>query len=244
MRIPTPRGKILISFFAFASIFIIYTALSFFSSRNKNPSPVEQAAKTIKPVENVMDTKSITNSLPKLGGPPGYVSSAACKECHVQQYDSWWRSYHRQMTQVMSPTAVKADFNNVTMDSGPARFTLHQSTNHYWVDIESIAEIESAQRTNGLPPEPLQLPVGMVTGSHYFQVFWTPTGHGNHQVGFPLTWLIAEKHWVPRNDAFIRDPDFTPSPEQWNRVCIRCHTTGSKPARCVMRRNKSCMTRM
>ena len=70
-----------------------------------------------------------------------------------------------------------------------------------------------------------------MTGSHYFQVFWTPTGHGNHQVGFPLTWLVAEKHWVPRNDAFIRDPDFAPSPEQWNRICIRCHTTGARPMR-------------
>ncbi|HEY3855614.1 MAG TPA: multiheme c-type cytochrome [Verrucomicrobiae bacterium] len=178
-----------------------------------------------------MDTRSMTNSLPKLGGPPGYVSSAACKECHVQQYDSWWRSYHRQMTQVVSPATVKADFNNVTMDSGPARFTLRQSPNHYWVDIQSLAEVEAAQQTNGLPPEPLQLPVEMMTGSHYFEVFWTPTGHGNHQIGFPLTWLVAEKHWAPRNDVFIRAPDLAPNPEQWNKICIRCHTTGARPMR-------------
>jgi predicted CXXCH cytochrome family protein len=71
----------------------------------------------------------------------------------------------------------------------------------------------------------------MRTGSHYFQVFWMPSGHGNHQIGFPFTWLVSERQWVPRNDAFIRDPDFVGKPEQWNRVCIRCHATGARPMR-------------
>ena len=131
----------------------------------------------------------------------------------------------------MTTNTVKAKFEGVIMDAGPARFTLHESSNHYSVDIQGIKAAELAQLTNGPPPETLRLPMEMVTGSHYFQVFWTPTGHGNQQIGFPFTWLIAEKHWVPRNDAFIRDPHFEPRPEQWNKVCIRCHTTGARPMR-------------
>jgi hypothetical protein len=174
------------------------------------------------------EIKSFANSLPKQGGPPGYVNSAACKECHPKQFDTWWHSYHRQMTQLVNTNTVKANFDGVVMDSGPARFTLHESSNRYWVDIQGIEEIKAAQRTNGPPPAPLRLPVEMMTGSHHFQVFWTPTGHGNQQIGFPFTWLVAEKHWVPRNDAFIRDPDFEPRPEHWNMTCFRCHSTGSR----------------
>src|SRR6266404_1301659 len=53
---------------------------------------------------------ALPESLPKQGGPPGYVTSATCKECHPKQFESWWRSYHRQMTQLMNSNTVKAKF--------------------------------------------------------------------------------------------------------------------------------------
>src|SRR6516162_6088996 len=56
------------------------------------------------------DLAAFTNSLPKQGGPAGYVSSTECKECHSKQYDTWWRSYHRQMTQAMTTNTVQAQF--------------------------------------------------------------------------------------------------------------------------------------
>jgi len=169
------------------------------------------------------------DSLPQFGGPTGYVTSASCKECHPKQFETWSRSYHRQMTQLMNTNTVQAKFNGVTMDFGGERFTLHQSADQYWVGIQVIGELEAAQRTNGAPRAPLRIPMEMITGSHYFQVFWLPTGHGNQQIGFPFTWLVAEKRWVQRNDAFIRDPDQDQLPEQWNLICIRCHTTGARP---------------
>ncbi|HTL56990.1 MAG TPA: multiheme c-type cytochrome [Candidatus Limnocylindrales bacterium] len=181
------------------------------------------------PRTNAADLASLTNSLPKQGGPVGYVGSAECKECHAKQYESWWRSHHRQMTQAMNTNTVQAQFEGVVMESGGARFTLHQSENLFWVDIQGIAELKAAQLTNGPPPIPNRIPMEMVTGSHHFQVFWIPTGHGNRQVGFPFTWLVAEKRWCLRNDHFIRDPDTEPRPEQWNLICIRCHTTGARP---------------
>jgi predicted CXXCH cytochrome family protein len=133
------------------------------------------------------------------------------------------------MTQVMNTNTVRAKFEGVVMDSGGTRFTLHEDADRYWVDMQAIEEVEAAQRANAGPPRTLRLPMEMVTGSHYFQVFWLPTGHGNRQVGFPFTWLVAEKRWVRRNDAFIRDPDTERRPEQWNMVCIRCHATGARP---------------
>src|SRR5579872_870387 len=229
MRIPTNGATARFGIFALAAALVIglvlYGALT--HGRKEN----EPSTKTREPADGVLHANNFADSLPKQGGPPGYVSSAACKECHRQQFDSWWRSYHRQMTQVMDTNNVKANFNDVTMDSGPARFTLHSASNRYWVDIQAISDVETARLTNGPPPAPLRLPIEMMTGSHHFQVFWMPTGQGNRQVGFPFTWLVAEKHWVPRNDAFIRDPDFVAGAEQWNRSCSLCHTTGVRPRR-------------
>jgi predicted CXXCH cytochrome family protein len=133
------------------------------------------------------------------------------------------------MTQLMTTNTVQADFNGVSLDSGGERFTLHESSNRYWVDIQVIDEIEAIQRTNGAARPPLRIPMGMMTGSHYFQVFWLPGGYGNQQIGFPFTWLVSEKRWVQRHDAFIRPPNAEQLPEEWNQVCIRCHATGARP---------------
>src|SRR5437667_233850 len=93
------------------------------------------------------------------------------------------------------------------------------------------------------PPEPVQVAappgetspatadvrIGLVTGSHHMQVFWVPGGAGNMQIGFPFTWLIPEKRWVPRNSTFVRPPDAVHRSEVWNVICSRCHATGIEP---------------
>src|SRR5579862_4922350 len=221
MLIPTSRAKGRFAFRAATVVLIVGFAVCWVLRRDSSEQPTPTAV--------VPQTNSFASALPKQGGPTGYVSSTACKECHEKQFESWWRSYHRQMTQVMTTNTVQAQFEGVVMYSGGARFTLHESANHYWADIQGIEELEAAKRTNGPPPAPMRMPMELMTGSHYFEVFWIPTGHGNRQIGFPFTWLVAEKHWVPRNDAFIRDPDHEPRPEQWNTICIRCHTTGGRP---------------
>jgi hypothetical protein len=43
----------------------------------------------------------------------GYVSSATCQACHPSQYASWHRSYHRTMTQLVTPGTVLAGVNGV-----------------------------------------------------------------------------------------------------------------------------------
>jgi len=168
-------------------------------------------------------------SLPKQGGPPGYISSSTCQECHPKQFESWWRSHHRQMTQVMTTNTVQANFNGVSFEFGGEKFTLHQEASRYLVDIQIVEELEAIRKTNGVPRPPIRVPMEMVTGSHHFQVFWLPGAAGNLQIGFPFTWLVAEKRWVQRHNAFIRDPTAEQLPEQWNQTCIRCHATGGRP---------------
>ena len=36
----------------------------------------------------------------------GYVSSETCQSCHRSEYETWYASYHRTMTQAASPQSV------------------------------------------------------------------------------------------------------------------------------------------
>jgi predicted CXXCH cytochrome family protein len=170
-----------------------------------------------------MTSNEFVASIPRVGGPEGYVGSASCKKCHEEQFASWHRSYHRTMTQFADGEAVKADFNNVVLTNENTRFTLMKRGDEHWMRAEPI-DVPGKDR-----PIPIELRMGLVTGSHHMQVFWVPEGHGNMQIGFPFTWLIPERRWVPRNSTFIRPPDLQHRPEVWNLVCSRCHTTGVEP---------------
>ena len=182
------------------------------------PIPVSEARFSEPAIQNLHQ-----GTLPIKGGPPGYVGSDACKSCHSQQHESWHRSYHRTMTQALSRDSVRADFDNVILESNGERFYLTQTNDTYWVSIGDVPGEDSQ------PSPTVNLQLAMLTGSHHMQVFWLPGVYGNMQIGFPFTWLIKDRRWVPRPDTFIRDPQTEPVVEVWNQVCIRCHTTGGIP---------------
>ena len=156
-----------------------------------------------------------------------YASSASCRECHSDEHKSWHASYHRSMTQLMSPETVQAVFDGQAHEFQGERFTLHRRGDEYWTTIESIDAANASP--DGRDPGSLHLRLGMVTGSHHMQVFWLPGMMGNLQIGFPFAWLIDDRRWAPRNSLFIRDPHTVISKENWNMNCIRCHTTGGQP---------------
>lgn len=162
-------------------------------------------------------------SVPREGDVPGYTGSKSCRPCHEDQYTSWHRSYHRTMTQVASPEAVQADFHGVVLTNETIRFRLSEKAGEFWVRMEHAAS------ENPAPADAVETRVGLVTGSHHMQVFWVAGGAGNTQIGFPFTWLIPEKRWVPRNSTFVRPPDMPHRSEVWNIVCSRCHATGTEP---------------
>lgn len=166
-----------------------------------------------------------TSTLLQVGGPSGYTGSGSCRSCHEDQFATWHRSYHRTMTQVATLDTVQADFQNVVLTNESTRFVLSRKNDEFWVRMEALTAILSAD----LPPPSLDTRISLITGSHHMQVFWVPSGHGNAQIGFPFTWLIPEKRWVPRNLTFIRPPDAVHRTEVWNFMCSRCHATGVEP---------------
>lgn len=130
------------------------------------------------------------------------------------------------MTQFPSRESIQADFHGVVLTNESMRFTLSQTNDQFWVRMERAA----LQDTGQVEVQALDTRIGLVTGSHHMQVFWVPAGgEGNGQLGFPFTWLIPERRWVPRKSTFIRPPEAPHLSEVWNLVCCRCHTTGVEP---------------
>ncbi len=230
MQLPDQGSSFLGKFLGKGLLFaLVLIAVGFYFLRPTppDPKPAPQASLPPQVAQPIAPKRpQPASTLPYVGGPEGYASSAACQRCHENQHESWHRSYHRTMTQALHPTTVQADFEDVDLDLHGERFHLSRTNDTYWVSIGTTPD-PTAPTTQATASVRLQME--MLTGSHHMQVFWLPGMMGNMQIGFPFTWLIEDERWVPRQDTFIRDPKAEPVVEVWNQVCIRCHTTGGIP---------------
>jgi hypothetical protein len=157
----------------------------------------------------------------------GYRSSDVCEACHPQEYESWHNSYHRTMTQVATPASVIPSFDEVqvaAVHGQPMR--LKRIGSEFWADFD-----DPDFRGPGENGRRVTRQVVLLTGSHQQQAYWYATGHHRLIGKLPAMYLIAERQWVPRRDAFLHPPDEPPASETggWNGVCIACHTTDGKP---------------
>ena len=151
----------------------------------------------------------------------GYVSSQTCKACHPSQYATWHDSYHRTMTQVASPEAVRASFDSVAAPVSNGRpMLLERRGREFWAEFD-----EPGWDGAGAPPR-IQRQVVMITGSHHQQVYWYRTENSRVIGQLPSMYLIAEQRWIPRGSAFLSpNTGAWPSEEgRWNRVCVACHS--------------------
>src|ERR1700736_4400732 len=67
----------------------------------------------------------------------GYASSQACQACHPGQYAASHASYHRTMTQVVTPETVVANFDGVRVDAvdGRPMFLEHRGR-QLWAEFD------------------------------------------------------------------------------------------------------------
>ena len=157
----------------------------------------------------------------------GYVSSQTCRSCHPSQYDAWYDSYHRTMTQVATEDTVRADFDGVrTPDVPGGSMRLERRGGQFWAEFDD----PDLTRQAG-PPSRITRQIVMVTGSHQQQVYWYRTDRSRLLGQLPAMYLIAERQWIPRLAAFLAPHiDHTASETgRWNVVCIKCHATHGKP---------------
>lgn len=176
----------------------------------------------------------VENYLPRQTVKDDYVSSSACRSCHPGEYHTWHRTFHRTMTQVASPEAVRGNFDAVELVARGREYKLYRDGAEFWIRMAD-PEWEQEMVDRGMTLAELVAPpmvnrrVLMTTGSHHYQTYWIAGSRGRELFQVPWVFHLEEERWLPRQDAFIAPPDSERAIVQWNVSCIACHSTGGNP---------------
>ncbi len=147
-----------------------------------------------------------------------YVSSAACRSCHPSEHASFARTFHRTMTARASPSTIFA----------PIGVSGSKSASDPHVELRVRAgDVWARDEASSAPEARLVL----TTGSHHYQTYWTEVGREGELTAFPFVWLIAERRWLPRHEAFLDPPDAPSADVHWSSNCIQCHAVAGEPRR-------------
>lgn len=156
----------------------------------------------------------------------GYVTSETCRSCHPSEYDSWYDSFHRTMTQVVTPDTVRADFDGVLVEHTQGRpMWLERDDDEFWAEFDDPGwQGPPADRPR------IRRQVVMITGSHHQNIYWYATGHDRGLNVLPAAYLIKEGRWAPRSAVVLHPPSQSLAMlnGHWNAICIVCHTTLGK----------------
>lgn len=164
-----------------------------------------------------------------------FVSSKTCKACHLSEYQSWYHSFHRTMTQIAKPENIYGDFNAKSMQAHGMQYDFYQTNNQFRVrmpDPDIVMAIASGKMSKKLSDvEMVDRRVVLATGSHHYQTYWVESPRFDTLMQtMPWVYLLKDQKWIPRAEAFMRPPgDKYPLITQWNHHCIRCHSTGGNP---------------
>ena len=156
----------------------------------------------------------------------GFVSSRSCKACHPSQYETWYGSFHRTMTQVATPETVRAVFVGARIeDVHGSPMLLTRLGDEFWAEFD-----DPGWEGPRLERPRITRQVVMITGSHYQQIYWYATQHDRALNVLPGVYVIAEQRWVPRSAVVLHPPNQSVAMMNghWNAVCIACHTTAPK----------------
>jgi predicted CXXCH cytochrome family protein len=163
----------------------------------------------------------------------GSVTSGACRSCHPSEYASWHRSFHRTMTRLATPGTVAESFDGARVESEGRTIELSRRGDELWAKMPDPDEVTRLSRAGA--PEPsrgvplVSRRVVLATGSHHHEVYWVAGGAENELRLVPVTYVIAERRFIPRRDAFLQPPDAAPHAVRWNSNCIQCHATLGRP---------------
>jgi hypothetical protein len=153
----------------------------------------------------------------------GYLTSDACRSCHPGEYASWHASYHRTMTQLVTPESVQGGFDGQIVEAKGRKYRFFRRGDEFWVEMDAML----GETPAGLPLPRVEQRLVLMTGSHHRQVFWFASGLTRRLELLPMVWVIDDRRWIPRSAAFVTEPHPDTSTEsgRWNITCLRCHTT-------------------
>ncbi len=177
---------------------------------------------------------ALASAVPVIGSPDeAFVTSDSCRSCHPSNYASWHRSYHRTMTQTATPQVVVGNFDNVRLESRGRSYHLTRRGDEFWVKMVDPdwehERIDEGVYPNLAPDPPrLEKRIVMTTGSHHMQTYWVASRVDGRLFNLPFVWLNEDQRWAPREDVFLRPPDFPRQFGTWHNNCIECHAVAGE----------------
>ncbi|OUT62752.1 MAG: hypothetical protein CBB70_15370 [Planctomycetaceae bacterium TMED10] len=162
-------------------------------------------------------------TIPRVDRTGDYVSSDTCKKCHPGAHASWHNTFHRTMTQVVSPETVVGDFDGKDYQVGDITYNFYRDGDLFMVDAKKKNTMGNVRSLPNFPRR-----VVMSTGSHHYQAYWVPNLK-RQPIEIPLYYNIAEQRWIPKQKSVIEPPDTPGNSAHWNSHCINCHSTGGMP---------------
>lgn len=157
------------------------------------------------------------------GNPDGFVTASACRECHPRNHSTWHDSYHRTMTQAVTPETVIGDFDGAAVTVAGKSYKMILREGKCWVSMDDPDALPGRR-------ERIERLVSVSTGSHHMQVYWYAVGQSDTLGQLPLAYLKETQQWVPRDAVFLKSHERASGTEtgRWNTTCILCHTTGPR----------------
>lgn len=165
----------------------------------------------------VPSTNNAAQSIPPTAMPPGYVTTAVCSGCHIEQHDAWKGSHHDWALKDADEESVLGNFDNVSFEQQGEVWQFTRRNDKFiarsrnddgaWVDHEVLYSVGVA---------PLQQYLVMLDG-------------GRLQA-LTVAWDVEAEQWFhlypgPR----IAEDDglhWTRTFNNWNSRCADCHSTG------------------
>ncbi|MEO8494010.1 MAG: multiheme c-type cytochrome [Planctomycetota bacterium] len=147
----------------------------------------------------------------------GFASSKSCQECHPHEYRSWHASYHRTMTQVVTPKTAPASIQDKSVIVEGEQYDFEQQGDQFFITFrDPLAHGETRRRE-----------IVMMTGSHHMHMYWYASDFKRTPGLLQIVFLKDESRWIPRRAAFLRPPDLPKGVElgRWNQTCNTCHST-------------------
>jgi predicted CXXCH cytochrome family protein len=160
----------------------------------------------------------------------GHASSAACRSCHPAEWQSWYSSFHRTMTEPANGDSVRAPWDVVLTSRGHT-YVLARRGEEFWVTLpDPDRSAALARRGEPLDAAPaVERRVVMTTGSHHYQAYWVPGARGNELWQLPIVYHFESNRFIARHDAFLQPEQDPPYHARWNSNCIQCHSVAGEP---------------
>jgi len=172
-----------------------------------------------------------------------YVGSAACRDCHPDNYRSWHRTFHRTMTQDLARAGAGAD---IVGDFSGAVYRYGGVTARMDRDARGAFRMSFSQ---GDPVVTRTAIISRAVGSRRYQQYLTRVAGEEYRL--PMAFDMADRRWFHMNGAFLLPDPSSGVPAgdaagttphfggtaydrhvtRWNDNCVFCHNVAPNPGR-------------